>query len=100
MCFLKPGLSSKITRIFVLLHQRLGSSKVRIYNPITAWSSYKPLEIHGGGSVKMPDRGASLDGPVPGGPGVGEPRQVVASLTGQSVPQVTAGGGLLPAHGE
>ena len=48
----------------------------------------------------MPDRGASLDGPVPGGPGVGEPRQVVASLTGQSVPQVTAGGGLLPAHGE
>ena len=48
----------------------------------------------------MPDRGASLDGPVPGGPGVGEPRQVVAALTDQSVPQVTAGGGLLPAHGE
>ena len=39
----------------------------------------------------MPDRDASLDGP-----GVGEPRQVVAALTGQSVPQVTAGGGLLP----
>ena len=48
----------------------------------------------------MPDRDASLDGPVPGGPRVGEPRQVVAALTGQSVPQVTAGGGLLPAHGE
>ena len=44
----------------------------------------------------MPYRDASLDGPTPGDPGVTGPRQVVAALTGQSVPQVTAGGGLLP----